>query len=119
MGSVGGPIVVRGRENRPHGEGGQSVGISEQTSRMLTRGEVPVNIGEMQRKLSLWATQDKERRFHTLYDLVYGQEWLRLAKDYVSQNAGSKTAGCDGIDMGEFEADEEGNLSRLRSALRS
>jgi hypothetical protein len=29
-----------------------------------------INIGEMQRKLSLWAEQDKERRFHDLFDLI-------------------------------------------------
>src|SRR5262245_41410765 len=73
----------------------------------------------MQRKLSLWAMQDKERRFYDLYKLVRDISWLRLAKNYVSQNAGSKTAGCDGIDMGEFEANEEMNLSLLQSALRS
>jgi hypothetical protein len=34
--SVGGVIVLRGRESRPHGEGRQLVGISTQNSRMLT-----------------------------------------------------------------------------------
>src|SRR5262249_11896502 len=38
---------------------------------------------------------------------------------YVAQNSGSKTAGCDGIDMSEFETDLEGNLARLGEALRS
>jgi len=76
-----------------------------------------MNIGEMQRKLSQWATQDKERRFYGLYDLICGEAWLRLAWLHVAQNAGSKTAGCDGMDMGEFEADLDGNLARLRSAL--
>jgi RNA-directed DNA polymerase len=78
-----------------------------------------MNIGEMQRKLSLWAAQDKERKFHDLYDLICREDWLRLACAYVAQNAGSKTAGCDGVDMGEFEADLEGNLVKLRMALQS
>ena len=30
-----------------------------------------MNVGEMQRKLSQWATQDKERQFYGLYDLLY------------------------------------------------
>ena len=78
-----------------------------------------MNIGEMQRKLSSWAEQDRERRFFGLYDLICDENWLRLAKDYVAQNAGSKTAGCDGVDMGEFEADEERNLRKLREALQT
>jgi len=119
MGSVGGAIVVGGRESRPHGEGHQSVGIPEQTSRVLTWDEVLMNIGEMQRKLSLWAEQNKERKFYELFDLVCREDWLRLAHDHVKQNAGSKTAGCDGIDMSEFDADLDTNLARLRTALLS
>jgi RNA-directed DNA polymerase len=78
-----------------------------------------MNIGEMQRKLSLWADQDKEREFYGLYDLICREDWLRLAQEYVSQNAGSKTAGCDGITMSDFEEDLEYNLRQLRDALRS
>jgi hypothetical protein len=39
--SVGGPIVVRGRESRPHGKGGQLVRISTQNNRMLTGMKFP------------------------------------------------------------------------------
>ena len=76
------------------------------TSRVLTWGEVLMNIGEMQRKLSLWVEQDKERKFYGLYDLICDTDWLRLVHDHVAQNAGSKTAGCDGLDM-ELMAGEE------------
>jgi group II intron reverse transcriptase/maturase len=78
-----------------------------------------MNIGEMQRKLSLWAEQDAARKFYGLYDLICREGWLRLACAYVAQNAGSKTAGCDGLCMSDFEADLEGNLAKLREALRS
>jgi RNA-directed DNA polymerase len=78
-----------------------------------------MNIGDLQRKLSLWAAQDQGRKFHGLYDLICREDWLRLASAYVAQNAGSKTAGCDGVDMSAFEADLEGNLERLREALQS
>jgi len=78
-----------------------------------------MNIGEMQRKLSLWAERDKGRKFHGLFNLICREDWLRLACDYVTQNAGSKTAGCDGVDMSEFEGDLEGNLGKLRMALQS
>lgn len=78
-----------------------------------------MNIGEMQRKLSLWAEQDKERRFFDLYALICREDWLRLAYEYVAQNAGSKTAGCDGITMKDFEADLDGNLAKLKDTLQS
>ena len=61
-----------------------------------------MNIGEMQRKLSVWAEQDKERKFYDLYGLLCNMDWLRLAQERVAQNAGSKTAGCDGINMSAF-----------------
>ncbi len=50
-----------------------------------------MNVGEMQRKLSRWAEQDKNHRFYDLYHLLYDTNWLRLAHDYVAQNAGSIT----------------------------
>jgi group II intron reverse transcriptase/maturase len=78
-----------------------------------------VNIGEMQRKLSLWAEQDKGRKFYGLFDLACRQDWLELACAYVSQNAGSKTAGCDGVTMSDFDAEFDCNLTKLRVTLRS
>ena len=78
-----------------------------------------MNIGEMQRKLSAWAEQDQERKFYDLFDLICDTDWLRLAHDHVAQHAGSKTAGCDGLDMGAFDENLEGNLQRLHQALKS
>src|SRR5262245_3560397 len=78
-----------------------------------------MNIGEMQRKLSLWAEQDKGHKFYGLFDLISEMDWLWLAHDYVAQNTGSKTAGCDGVVMAEFDEDLEGNLHCLQTALKS
>ncbi len=78
-----------------------------------------MNVGEMQRKLSLWAMQNKEHRFFDLYHLLYDQDWLRLAHDRVAQNAGSKTAGCDGINMKLFDEKLERNLQQLAGELKS
>jgi group II intron reverse transcriptase/maturase len=77
-----------------------------------------MNVGEMQRKLSLWATQDTERKFYGLYDLLCDTEWLQLAHDHVKQNAGSVTAGCDGINMAAFDENLEENLQRIREELK-
>jgi RNA-directed DNA polymerase len=78
-----------------------------------------MNVGELQRKLSLWAEQNKEHKFFDLYHLLYDKDWLRLAHDYVAQNAGSKTAGCDGINMRLFDEDLESNLRCLAEELKS
>lgn len=78
-----------------------------------------MNVGEMQRKLSLWAERDKEHRFFDLYHLLYDKDWLRLAHDYVAQNAGSKTAGCDGITMTLFDERLEDNLQQLAKELKA
>ena len=39
--------------------------------------------------LATWAEQDKDHSFFDLYHLLYDEDWLRLAHDYVKQNAGS------------------------------
>jgi RNA-directed DNA polymerase len=78
-----------------------------------------MNVGEMQRKLSQWSEQDKERKFYDLYDFLYDQDWLRLAHDYVKQNAGSMTAGCDGINMSIFDEELELNLQQITTELKS
>ena len=81
--------------------------------------EVPMNVGEMQRKLSLWAEQDKQRKFYGLYQLLYDRDWLRLAHDYVEQNAGSVTAGYDGINLRLYDEKLEENLQQLTTELKS
>jgi len=78
-----------------------------------------VNIGEMQRKLGLWAEQDQNRRFYGLFDLVCDKDWLRLAHAHVASNAGSVTVGCDGVDMEGFDLDIEANLDHIQQALQA
>jgi RNA-directed DNA polymerase len=78
-----------------------------------------MNIGEMQRLLSRKAERDPGHKFGDLCGLLCDSDWLRLTHDHVAQNAGSKTAGCDGINMAAFDEDLEGNLRRLRESLRS
>src|ERR1044072_3434822 len=78
-----------------------------------------MNIGEMQRKLSSWAEQDNQHRFFDLFHLIYDKDWLRLAHDYVKENAGSITAGSDGINMKVFDENLETNLQLLAQQLKS
>jgi retron-type reverse transcriptase len=78
-----------------------------------------MNVGEMQRKLSLWAEQDKTHGFYDLYHLLYDIDWLKQAHAHVSRNAGSKTAGCDGINMKAFDENLSSNLQKLAQELKS
>jgi hypothetical protein len=78
-----------------------------------------MNIGEMQRSLSQQAEHQPNHRFGDLYGFLGDLDWLWLAHDRVAQNAGSKTAGCDGITMAEFDADLERNLNGLGESLKS
>jgi len=77
-----------------------------------------MNVGDMQKKLSRWAEQDRTKRFYHLFDLLHQDDWIRTAQEHVKRNAGSRTAGCDGVTMKDFERDLEGNLTRLREALK-
>jgi RNA-directed DNA polymerase len=78
-----------------------------------------MNIGDMQRKLSQKAQGTPEHKFQDLYGLLLSDGWLLLAHDYVAQNAGSVTAGCDGVDMAYFDEDLWGNLQKIAKDLRS
>ena len=39
-----------------------------------------MDVGDRQRKLSVWAAQDQDHRFYDLYHLLYDKDWLRLAQ---------------------------------------
>jgi RNA-directed DNA polymerase len=62
--------------------------------------------------------QDKELRFFDLYHLLHQEDWIGAAQVHVKQNVGSRTAGCDGVTMRDFEEDLEGNLQRLRRSIK-
>jgi group II intron reverse transcriptase/maturase len=78
-----------------------------------------MNIGEMQRSLSLKAEKMPKHRFDDLFSLICSDEWLCLAHDHVARNAGSVTAGCDGITMARFDEHLEDNLRNIRDNLKA
>ena len=78
-----------------------------------------MDVGEMQKKLSQWATEEPTKRFVDLYSLLCNPLWLRVAHQKVNSNQGRETAGIDGQSMSDFNADLEGNLERLRQLLRA
>src|SRR5579859_7050998 len=129
-GRGGGLVVVRARERRVHGEGGQqgrqeggwnagrtlvNTGELEQAMQMAAR-----RVLEIQAKLHRWAVDDPHRRFDDLFNLVADPAFLLVAWDRVRRNRGAKTAGVDGqsayymqavVGVGEF-------LDRLRMSLK-
>jgi RNA-directed DNA polymerase len=78
-----------------------------------------MNVGEMQRKLSQRAVREPDHRFGDLYSLLYNRQWLLAAWHHVRQNAGSRTAGSDGVDRKRFEEEFETHFETLRAALKA
>jgi RNA-directed DNA polymerase len=78
-----------------------------------------VNIGARQRKLSLWALQDKAVRLYDLYGLLCNRVWLHAAYDQVKRNTGSRTAGIDKITATDFEEHRDSNIDTRREELKT
>jgi group II intron reverse transcriptase/maturase len=70
-------------------------------------------VRQLQRKLYVVAKQQKERRFHALYDRIFRSDVLEEAWRRVKRNKGA--AGVDGITL---EAVEEYGVERLLNELQ-
>jgi len=77
-----------------------------------------MDIGEMQRRLSVKASKESDHKFDDLFNLICRTDWLLQAHDHVASNAGSETAGCDGITMGDFDQDLDHQIEILREQLK-
>ena len=93
----GGPVVVRGRESRLHGEGVQRDRSihAERWSPLVNIGdpwpdldEAELRVHAMQTKLHQWAISDPDRCFDDLYNLVYDPAFLVVAWSRVGDNKG-------------------------------
>jgi RNA-directed DNA polymerase len=82
--------------------------------------EAERRVREIQTKLHRWATDDPDRRFDDLFNLVGDPAFLLVAWDRVRGNKGARTAGVDGQTAHEIEArlGVEVFLARLRSGLK-
>jgi RNA-directed DNA polymerase len=78
-----------------------------------------VDVSEMQRKLSQWATDDSTKRFVDLYSLLCNEEWLRAAAHETLKNKGSETAGIDGMTKSNFLGNFDGYITELKELLKA
>jgi hypothetical protein len=73
----------------------------------------------MQRKLSLTAQEKPEHKFGDLYSLLCNEVWLRVAAHNTLQNSGSTTAGIDGMTKANFLGNFDGQIIKLKEALKA
>ena len=78
-----------------------------------------MDVSEMQRKLSQWATEEPTKKFVDIYSLLCNEVWLRVAVHKVLRNAGSDTAGIDKQTKSNFLGDLDGNITRLKETLKA
>jgi len=78
-----------------------------------------VNVDEMQKKLSQKAEKEPEHQFENLYGMLCNEVWLRVATHQTLKNAGSVTAGIDGMTKSNLLGDLDGHIGRLRESLKA
>src|SRR5881409_2632225 len=72
-----------------------------------------------QTKLHRWATQDEQKRFADLFNLLCDPATLLVAWERVKRNRGSQTAGVDGMTRERIERQGvQQFLDELRQSLR-
>lgn len=87
----------------------------------LSPSEAEARVLGIQAKLHRWATDDPDRRFDDLYNLISDPAVLHVAWRRVRGNKGARTAGVDGQTARTIEA-EQGVavlLQELRADLPS
>ncbi len=120
----GASVVVRGRESRPHGEGGQT------SDTLLKSGERFVDSDHqadqawvlgVQRKLYQWSRANPVEPYRELWNWITDIRSLRCAWRRVAQNKGKRTPGIDGKTVGKVrrEQGEEAYLGEVQQSLRS
>ena len=80
--------------------------------------EARARVLEIQTKLHQWATDDSDRRFDDLYNLVADPAFLVVAWDRVRGNRGGRSAGIDGVAPRSIVFGQEALRAGLREDLR-
>jgi len=74
-------------------------------------------ISEMQSKLAMWSTENKERKFHRLLRLIADRSWLAEAARITLASSGAKTPGVDGVTKAMLEGILHAELATIRTEL--
>ena len=78
-----------------------------------------MNVDEMQKKLSQKAEKEPEHQFENLYGMLCNEVWLRAAAHTTLRNAGSVTAGIDGMTKSNFLGNFDGHIEHLKESLKA
>jgi len=94
--------------------GGKGEGMGRRTGpNYPVRPKPDEKVRQLQRKLYVAAKQQRERRFHALYDRIFRRDVLEEAWERVKRNKGA--AGVDGLTL---EAVEQYGVPRLLTELQ-
>jgi len=118
----GARVVVRVRESRAHGEGGQGtdrVVKTEEPSMDLDDQADEVWLLSVQRKLYQWSRAHAEDSYRDLWNWITDLRNLRCAWRKIALNKGRRTAGVDGMTVAGIRAGmgSELFLEQLQSDL--
>ena len=85
------------------------------------RDQAEARVLEIQTKLHRWATDDPNRRFDDLYNLVCDPAFLRVAWERVRTNRGARSAGVDGETVRSITAGRgpAASFAELRADLKA
>lgn len=116
-------VVVRGRENRPHGEGRQVNDTLLEPEERSVDSDLHTDtvwLLGVQRKLYQWSQQHPGEAYRELWNWITDIRSLRCAWDRVARNKGQRTPGIDGMTVGRIRQQQgEGTyLGALHWALR-
>lgn len=81
--------------------------------------EAKARVLSIQIKLHRWATDDADRRFDDLFNLVADPAFLVVAWHRVRGNRGARTAGVDGVEPRSIDGGEGQFLAELRDDLKA
>jgi RNA-directed DNA polymerase len=118
------PVVVRGRESRPHGEGEQvCVGLQAKVKELVDANYQADKawLLDIQRKLYTWSRANPDDAYRDMWNWVTDPRNLRLAWRRVSGNRGARSSGADKVTVRDITRGPGvmSFLTRARRELRS
>lgn len=81
--------------------------------------EAETRVRQIQTKLHQWATDDPDRRFDDLFNLVADPAFLMVAWVRVRGNRGARSVGVDGVAPRSIVFGKEAFLTGLRDDLKA